>query len=64
MTLLLCAYVIMLPDQGSGGGEHIVAALSVRSSVRPSPEHNSYTIRAINLKLHRWIDLIKEKCSA
>ena len=28
------------------------------------PEHNSYTIRAINLKLHRWIDLIEEKCSA
>ena len=25
---------------------------------------NSQTIKAINLKLHRWIDLIKEKCSA
>ena len=28
------------------------------------PDHNSKTIWAINLKLHRWIYLIDEKCSA
>ena len=44
---------------------------SVRWSVGPSvgrphffPEHNSKSISGIILKLHRWIDLIKEKCSA
>ena len=26
--------------------------------------HNSYTRRAINLNLHRWIYLIEQKCSA
>ena len=28
------------------------------------PEHNSKSISGITLKPHRWINLIKEKCSA
>jgi len=39
----------------------------VRLSVRPSffcLEHNFKTMQSINMKLHRQIDLIKEKCSA
>ena len=40
---------------------------SIRLSVRPSlfcPEHNFKTMQGINMKLHRKIDLIEEKCSA
>ena len=41
-------------------------ALVGRSVRRPHfcPQHNSKSISVIILKLHRWIDFIKEKCSA
>ena len=32
--------------------------------LKACPADNSQTIKAINLKLHRWIDLIEEICSA
>ena len=49
------------------GGILLCTCRSVRRSVRRPhfcPEHNSKSISGIILKLHRWIDLIKEKCSA
>ena len=50
------------PLRKSGG----ILLCTCRSVRRPHfcPEHNSKSISGIILKLHRWIDLIKEKYSA
>ena len=59
--------IFMPPFEEAGVYCFALVGRSVRRSVRRPhfcPEHNSKSISGIIFKLHRWIDLIKEKCSA
>ena len=61
--LIKCTFIVMPPFEEVGVYCFALVGRSVR---RPHfcPEHNSKSVSGIILKLHRWIDLIKEKCSA